>query len=368
MKRAISLASRGSGWVNPNPLVGAVVVKNGEVIGEGYHEYFGGPHAEVNAISHASGPVEGATLYVTLEPCIHHGKTPPCAELIVESRIRRVIVGMTDPNPMVNGKGMAFLRSHGIEVVSSVMEPAIRKQNEVFIRFITTGLPFVVLKTAMTLDGKIATVTNASRWITGEPSRRLVHRMRQQFSAVMVGVETVLYDDPMLNIRLRNNPALPAGWKNPLKIVADSHARIGLTAKVFTHEPQLTIIAVTEQADKNKLREIRRTGAQVVVCRENSGKVDLKQLMQQLGAMGIDSVMIEGGSTLAFSALNEGVTDKVMSFIAPKILGGTKAPTAVGGKGIPRMEEAMQLRDLSYRKVGEDILVEGYTVALKVKS
>lgn len=360
MKRAITLAGRGSGWVNPNPLVGALLVKDGTVIGEGFHEYFGGPHAEVNAINSATAPTEGATLYVTLEPCSHTGKTPPCVNLIVEKKISKVVIGMTDPNPLVNGRGIAHLRSQGIEVVTGILENEIRCQNEVFVKYISSSLPFVVLKTAMTLDGKIATVTNASRWITGEASRKIVHRMRQHFSSVMVGVETVLSDDPQLNIRLGRNRVQPGGWKSPLKIVADSKARIPLDAKILLQEPQLSIIAVTEQADKRKILEIRRKGAQVIICRERDGRVDLQHLMQLLGTVGVDSIMIEGGSTLAFSSLHDGIVDKVVTFIAPKLIGGSKAPSAVGGKGIRSMEEAIPLTNMSYRKAGNDIMVEGY--------
>lgn len=360
MKRTMALAEKGSGWVNPNPLVGAILVKNGTIVGEGYHDHFGGPHAEVNAIRAAGDNAAGSTLYVTLEPCSHHGKTPPCTELIVEKRIAKVVIGMTDPNPLVNGNGIEFLREHGVEVVHGVLDSEIQKQNEVFKKYITTGLPFVLLKTAMTLDGKIATVTNASRWITGEASRRLVHRMRQRYSAVMVGVDTLRYDDPLLNIRLRKMPAQPSGWKNPLKIIADSKARIPLTARVLTNDPQLTIVAVTEHADKTKMLNIRRAGAQVVVCRERNGKVDLNHLMQLLGAIHIDSVMVEGGSTLAFSALHEGVVDKIVTFIAPKILGGKMAPTAVAGEGIESMDDAIQLKEMTHRKLGEEILVQAY--------
>lgn len=358
MRRAIALAERGSGWVNPNPLVGAIVVKDGRVVGEGHHDHFGGAHAEVNAIRNAGEDTRGSTLYVTLEPCNHHGKTPPCTALIAEKGIARVVIGMTDPNPLVNGAGINFLVQHGIEVVSGVLEEQVQKQNEVFIKFITTGLPFVVMKTAMTLDGKIATVTNASRWITGDASRRLVHRMRQRYSAVMVGVDTLHYDDPLLNIRLRKLPSQPAGWKDPLKVIADSTARIPLTAKVLTNNPQLTIVAVTERAEKSKVLNIRRTGAEVIVCRAHEGKVDLNHLMQLLGTIDIDSVMIEGGSTLAFSAFQAGIVDKVVTFIAPKILGGAKAPSAVAGAGIKRMDNAIKLSGLTHRSLGEDILIE----------
>jgi diaminohydroxyphosphoribosylaminopyrimidine deaminase/5-amino-6-(5-phosphoribosylamino)uracil reductase len=355
IKRAISLARRGAGWVNPNPMVGAVLVKDGMVIGEGYHEFFGGPHAEVNAIGALPDTViEGSTLYVTLEPCAHHGKTPPCARLILEKKIARVVIGMADPNELVNGKGIEMLRAGGVQVDVGLPEPAVRKLNEVFTKYICTRQPFVVMKSAMTLDGKIATVTNASRWITGEASRKIVHRMRQELSAVMVGVDTVLFDDPLLNIRLKGT------WKNPLKVIADTRGRISTEAKVLTNDPQLTLIATTSLADPKKLKHLERLGAQVLICPLRDSKVDLGFVMQSLGAMGIDSIMIEGGSTLSFSALKAGLVDKVITFIAPKILGGTDAPTSVGGAGISNMEDAINLKKVFVKKVGSDLMVEAY--------
>jgi diaminohydroxyphosphoribosylaminopyrimidine deaminase / 5-amino-6-(5-phosphoribosylamino)uracil reductase len=354
MRRAISLAKRGAGWVDPNPMVGAVLVIDGRIVGEGYHEFFGGAHAEVNAIRAAREPVAGATLYVTLEPCSHEGKTPPCTELIAREKIARVVVGSTDPNPLVNGRGIRYLESQGIVVETGVMEEQVTRMNEVFNKFITTRLPFVVLKSAMTLDGKIATVTNASRWITGEPSRRMVHLMRQQLGAVMVGVDTVLFDDPLLNIRLNGI------WKNPLKVIADTHGRIPIEAKVLTNDPQLAVVATTGLAEREKMRTIERMGAQVLVCPVKNGRVDLGFVMASLGAMEIGSVMIEGGSTIAFSALQEGIVDKVVSFIAPKILGGAGAPTPVGGNGIEKMEEAICLKNMRTTKVGEDVMIEGW--------
>jgi diaminohydroxyphosphoribosylaminopyrimidine deaminase/5-amino-6-(5-phosphoribosylamino)uracil reductase len=354
MRRAVWLAKKGAGWVNPNPMVGAVLVKDGQIIGEGFHEYFGGNHAEVNALQDVLPEMaSGATLYVTLEPCSHKGKTPPCVNLIVEKNIARVVIGMADPNPLVNGKGIAFLQSAGISVETGVMEPVVRQMNEVFIKYIVTGHPFVLLKSAMTLDGKIATVTNASRWITGEASRKMVHHIRQNLSAVMIGVDTVLFDDPLLNIRMKGT------WKNPLKVIADTHGRISPEAKVLTNDPQLTIIATTNQADPQKMKAIERMGAQVLICPLKDQRVDLGFVMKTLGLMGIDSVMIEGGSTLAFSALHEGIVDKVTCFIAPKIIGGTNAPTAVGGAGIEMMENAIALKDLRVKKVGDDLMVEG---------
>ena len=355
MKRAISLAKRGAGWVNPNPMVGAVLVKDDCIIGEGFHEFFGGNHAEVNAIQNLSTDITpGSTLYVTLEPCSHEGKTPPCVNLIEEKKITRVVIGMADPNPLVNGKGISFLQSLGILVEVGLMEPQVRQMNEAFIKYISTNLPFVLLKSAMTLDGKIATVTNASRWITGEASRKMVHILRQQLSAVMVGVNTVISDDPLLNIRLKGI------WKNPLKVIADTHGRISPEAKVLKNDPQLTIIATTVLADLQKLKQIERMGAQVLICPLKENMVDLGFVMRSLGAMGVDSIMIEGGSTLAFSALQEGMVDKIISFIAPKILGGANAPTAVGGIGIEKMEDAITLKNWKTRKVGSDLMIEAW--------
>ncbi len=355
MRRALSLAARGAGFVCPNPLVGAVVVKDGKIVGEGWHKLFGGPHAEVNAIAMAGEQARGADLYVNLEPCSHHGKTPPCTELILRSGINKVVIGMKDPNPLVNGQGSSLLRQRGIEVHTGIMEKECRKFNEVFIKFITTRLPFVIFKYAMTIDGKIATIDNASRWITGEESRKIVHRLRSRMSSVMVGVDTVIFDNPLLNVRLPGKPG-----RLPLKVIADSRLRIPLEAKVLENDPQLCLIATTEKADNKKILEIRRRGSQVLVCPSKDDRIDLPFLFEHLGKMDISGVLLEGGSTLAFSALKEGMVDKVMAFVAPKILGGATAPTPVGGMGIPGMEDALALRDLKVRKVGEDLLIEGY--------
>jgi diaminohydroxyphosphoribosylaminopyrimidine deaminase/5-amino-6-(5-phosphoribosylamino)uracil reductase len=360
LRRAITLAKRGIGWVNPNPLVGAVIVKNGRIIGEGYHAFFGGPHAEVMAIENAMGSVKGATLYVTMEPCSHQGKTPPCTGTIIEKGIRKVVVGMKDPNPLVNGKGLKILKDAGIEVTTGIEEAAILKMNEQFVKYIVTGRPFCTLKTAMTLDGKIATVENASRWISGENSRKQVHELRQQYSAVMVGINTVLYDDPLLNnrrIRKKN--------KDPLKVIVDSTGKIPLEARVLKMNPQLVILATTDKIEMTKKHDLERLGAQVLVCPQKEKKVDLGCLMFSLGKMGIDSVLLEGGSTIAFSALINGIVDKVVSFIAPKIIGGAVAPSPVGGKGLSSMEDAIVIKNWNYRKIGTDILIEGYINKIK---
>jgi len=343
------------GWVNPNPMVGAVIVKNRRIIGTGYHAFFGGPHAEINAIENASESVKNATLYVTMEPCSHQGKTPPCTEQIIRTGIRRVVAGMKDPNPLVNGNGLRMLAEAGIEVKSGIEEAAVLKMNEHFVKYIVTGLPFCTLKTAMTLDGKIATIENASKWISGEDSRRYVHELRQKYSAVMAGINTVLYDDPLLNIRRVQKKS-----KDPLKIIVDSTGKIPLEANVLKINPQLVIIATTEKIKITKKQDLERMGVQVLICPGKDGKVDMGYLMVSLGKMGIDSVMLEGGSTIAFSALMDGVVDKVICFIAPKIIGGADAPSPVGGAGLPGMDDAIGVKDWKFRKMGSDILIEGY--------
>ncbi|MEI8006794.1 MAG: bifunctional diaminohydroxyphosphoribosylaminopyrimidine deaminase/5-amino-6-(5-phosphoribosylamino)uracil reductase RibD [Bacteroidota bacterium] len=355
MKHALTLARKGAGFVSPNPLVGAVVVKDEKILSEGWHKEFGGAHAEVNAIAGAGEAAKGADLYITLEPCSHQGKTPPCTDLIIRSGIKRVIIGMKDPNPLVNGKGIAVLKENGIEVLTGLLEEECKQLNEVFIKFISSHKPFVIFKYAMTLDGKIATVDNASRWITGEESRKIVHKLRNNMSSVMVGADTVIFDDPMLNVRLKGK-----NWKQPLKVIADSSFRIPLNSRVLTAEPQLCLIACTEKADKAKVMEARRMGAQVLFCPEKDGRVGLDFLFTTLGAMDIDGVLLEGGSTLAFSALKEGLVDKIIAFVAPKILGGATAPTAVGGAGFAKMEDALNLYSMKMKKVGRDLMFEGY--------
>ena len=355
MRMAVSLAKKGSGWVNSNPMVGAVLVKDGRIIGKGFHKVFGGPHAEINAINNATEPVEGSTLYVTLEPCIHQGKTPPCAPVIVENKIRKVVIGMTDPNPVVKGKGVEYLLSKGITVSKGLLEEEIGRLNESYVKFIQTGIPFCNLKTAMTLDGKIATITNASRWISCEKSRRYAHELRQKSAGLLVGIDTVIYDDPLLNTRRGGKKS-----RDPLKIIADTTCRIPMESKVLTNNPPLTILATTEKADRSKIRDIERLGAQVLICPLKNNRVDLVFLVRSLGKMGIDSILIEGGSTLAFQAVREGIVDKVTSFISPKILGGKEAPTPLGGEGIGRMDDAVKITGWKFKKMGEDILVEGY--------
>lgn len=295
-------------------------------------------------------------MYVTLEPCSHYGKTPPCANAIVEKKISKVVVGMMDPNPLVAGRGIKILRENGIEVVSGVLEDEIKKMNEIFIKYITTRLPFCILKTAMTLDGKIATSLGDSKWITNEKSREYVHELRHRVASIMVGIGTVLADNPKLNARLYNKEG-----KDPIRIIVDTTAKIPLDSNVLNlNSKAKTIIATTEKADKEKLKSIKAKGAEIIVTPLRDNKVDLNYLMKSLGEHGIDSVLIEGGSSLNFSSLEQGIVDKVISFIAPKIIGGVNSKTPVGGEGIKYIKDAILLEDIQISKFNEDIMVEGY--------
>jgi diaminohydroxyphosphoribosylaminopyrimidine deaminase/5-amino-6-(5-phosphoribosylamino)uracil reductase len=356
MKRALELAQKGIGYTKPNPLVGAVIVKDNRVIGEGWHEYFGGPHAEINAFRNAAENVEGATMYVTLEPCSHYGKTPPCAKAIVEKKIKRVVISMIDPNPLVAGNGIKILKDNGIEVTSGILELESKKLNEIFIKYITTKLPFGILKTAMTLDGKIASSIGDSKWITNEYSRQYVHEIRHRVAGIMVGIGTVMADNPELTTRLQHKEGV-----DPTRIIVDSTARIPLESKVLNLVSKAkTIIATSESADKRKIESLIEKGAEVIVTPMKDNKVDLQYLMQQLGQRGIDSVLVEGGAALNFSALQERIIDKVISFIAPKLIGGKEAKTPVGGEGFDYIRNAILLDDIGISRFNEDIMIEGY--------
>lgn len=356
MERALELAKKGAGYTNPNPLVGAVIVKDGRILGEGYHKVYGSHHAEINAFLNASEDVKGATMYVTLEPCSHYGKTPPCAKALVEKGIKKVIIGLKDPNPLVAGKGIKILEDAGIEVITGVLEEKGKKLNEIFLKYITTKLPFCIMKTAMTLDGKIATHTNASKWITGELSRKYVHELRHRVAGIMVGIGTVLADDPSLTTRLEESIG-----NDPIRIIVDSSARIPLESKVLNlQSDKRTIIATTEKADKAKLKVLEKKGAEIILISSKKGKVDLSLLMKELGDRKIDSVLLEGGSELNYAALEEGIVDKVNAFIAPKIIGGNTAKTPVGGQGKAYMSEAINLKGIDIQRFGDDIMIEGY--------
>lgn len=357
MKRAIELAKQGVGWTAPNPLVGAVVVKNGRVIGEGYHRKYGELHAERNALAACSEDPAGATLYVTLEPCCHYGKTPPCTEIIIEKKIAKVVIGSRDPNPKVAGKGARILREHGIEVVEDYMREACDALNPVFFHYITTKTPYVVLKFAMTLDGKIATRTGASKWITGEAARNHVHQLRGRYAGILAGIGTVLADDPMLNCRID-------GAHQPLRIILDSHLRIPMGSRLVRSAKEYPLLIVCNESIRDReegasrIQKLEEAGAKVWTLPEKNGHPDLNVLMQRLGEEKIDSVLIEGGGTVNEAALKAHIVHHVYAYIAPKIFGGEDAKTPVEGSGIRLPQECANLRLAKITVLLNDMLLE----------
>ena len=354
MREALRIARNAEGRTSPNPLVGAVIVRDGSIVAEGWHRKAGTPHAEVHALRMAGDLAKGATLYVTLEPCAHVGRTGPCAVAVRDAGIRRVVVAMSDPNPLVAGKGIQILRDAGVEVTVGVCEAEARQLNEVFLHWITTGQPFVVLKTAMTLDGKIATASGASKWITGEAARLRVHELRDRYDAILAGIGTALADDPSLTTRLPDRTG-----KNPVRIIVDSNARLPLTSNVVTDGQAQTIVAVTEAAPEERVAALRAHGVDVLTCGTGS-HVDLVQLMQELGRREIASVLVEGGGTVNFSLLAAGLVDKVFAFVAPKIVGGRTAKTPVEGDGFAQLADSVQFTRLTAENVGSDVLLTGY--------
>lgn len=357
MKRAIELAKQGAGWTAPNPLVGAVVVKNGRVIGEGYHRKYGELHAERNALAACTEDPAGATLYVTLEPCCHYGKTPPCTEIIIEKKIAKVVIGSRDPNPKVAGKGARILREHGIEVVEDYMREACDALNPVFFHYITTKTPYVVLKFAMTLDGKSATRTGASKWITGEAARNHVHQLRGRYAGILAGIGTVLADDPMLNCRID-------GAHQPLRIILDSHLRIPMGSRLVRSAKEYPLLIVCNESIRereegaSRIQKLEEAGAKVWTLPEKNGHPDLNVLMQRLGEEKIDSVLIEGGGTVNEAALKAHIVHHVYAYIAPKIFGGEDAKTPVEGAGIRLPQECANLRLAKITVLLNDMLLE----------
>lgn len=347
MKRALRLARRGK--TSPNPMVGAVVVREGRIVGEGFHPKVGEPHAEVFALTQAGPLSKGADLFVTLEPCCHQGRTPPCTDAVIQSGIKRVFAAIQDPNPQVGGKGIEILREAGIEVQVGLMESEARELNQAYIKRVTTGLPFVLWKAAMTLDGKIATRTGDSRWVTGESARREVHKLRARSDAILVGIGTVFADNPQLT-----NRQVAKNAKNPLRVVVDSDADTPLEARVLGNEAK-TVIAVTERAPKGRVEAVRNAGAKVLVLPDDNGRVQLRALMIELAGMGINGVLLEGGGELAASMLSEGLVDKGLIFIAPKIVGGRDAQTPVEGEGVELMNKAFATSKPKIRRFGDDI-------------
>ena len=352
MQLALQLAQKGCGFVSPNPMVGAVIVKDGRIIGSGYHERYGEPHAERNALASCTESPKGATLYVTLEPCCHHGKQPPCVDAIINAQIRRVVVGSGDPNPLVAGKGNDILRANGIEVTEHVLEEECKKLNYVFFHFIQTKRPYVVMKYAMTLDGKIATYTGASKWITGVKARAYVQQQRHRYRAIMVGVGTVLADNPLLTCRME-------GGRNPIRIICDSRLRTPLDSQIVQTANNVPTILATCCQDTDKYTAFQQAGCHILPIDGLEGHLNLSTLMRHLGEHGIDSILMEGGATLNWSALKSGIVQKVEAFIAPKLFGGELAKSPIGGNGYATPAECVILKNQHICQLGDDILIEG---------
>ncbi len=358
MREALDLALKGRGRTSPNPMVGALVVKNKKVIGRGYHHRAGTPHAEIHALNAAGMEARGSTLYVTLEPCCHRGRTLPCADFIIRSRVARVVVAMTDPNPLVNGKGILRLREAGIQVDVGVLESRARELNEFFIKYITTKKPFVILKAAVTLDGRIATRTGDSRWITSEAARTRVHEIRDCVDAVLVGVNTILSDNPRLTTRLPGRES-----RDPARIILDTHLKTPLDAKVIMNDsPSGTYIFTGSHVTEERVKAYQERNVTVLVARKGTQGVDFQRVVEDLGRMEITSLLIEGGATIHASALRSGVVDRVIFFVAPKIMGGGGSLEAIGNLGVRRMNEVVQLESVRTERIGEDVMIQGDVV------
>lgn len=353
MRLAMQLAGNAIGRTSPNPLVGAVIVKDNRVVGCGWHRKAGTPHAEVHALNQAGELAQGADVYVTLEPCAHYGKTPPCAKALVEAKVKNVYGGLLDVNPKVAGKGFKILEDAGIHVEYGFLQDELRKQNEVFFKWIEHKKPFVVLKAAMTLDGKIATATGQSKWITNETSRAYGYKLRDIYDGIMVGINTVIEDNPMLTARVDVG-------KNPIRIVVDSNLKIDINANVVQDKSAKTIVATTDKADKDKILKLQAQNVDVIVVdKDENDKVDIEKLLNILGQQNICSILVEGGATLSGSFVAKKLVDKVYFFIAPKIVGGKEAKTPVAGTGILNLQEALALKDIQIEKLEEDILIIG---------
>lgn len=353
MREALRIAAFARGRTAPNPLVGALIVRDGTIVASGWHRAAGEPHAEIHALRMAGALARGATLYVTLEPCAHHGRTGPCAEAVIAAGIARVVIALRDPNPLVAGRGVDLLTAAGIEVRAGVCEAEARRQNEVFLKWITTKRPFVTLKTAMTLDGKIASRTGASQWITGAAARARVHEYRDAHDAILVGIGTVLADDPSLTTRLPDGTG-----HNPLRIVLDSEARTPLDARLVTDGAAPTLIAVSERVDQRRVNLLRACGVETLTL--GTEYVDIAALLDYLGAREITSLFVEGGAAVNWSFLAGGYVGKVHAFIAPMLMGGAAAKTPIGGTGFDSPQTALHLRDTTVEQIGADILVTGY--------
>ncbi|MBI5049724.1 MAG: bifunctional diaminohydroxyphosphoribosylaminopyrimidine deaminase/5-amino-6-(5-phosphoribosylamino)uracil reductase RibD [Nitrospirae bacterium] len=364
MQKALALAAKGRGRTSPNPMAGAVIVKGNKIIAADYHRRAGAPHAEVLALKKAGAKAKGATLYINLEPCCHRKKkTPPCTKSIIKSGLKKIVIAMQDPNPQVNGNGIKELMSAGIEVETGIMQEEAKKLNEAFTKFIIKKEPFVILKIAQSIDGKIATSGGESKWITGEDARRYVHKLRSETDAVLVGIGTIKKDNPSLTCRIK-------GGRNPYRVVVDSSLQIPLDAKVLRHKDNKTIIAAIPNSEfrnpklqkdyHKKINKLKNLGVQVLIVKDKNGKVDLNALMKKLGELNITSLMIEGGSSINASAISSRIVDKIVVFIAPQIIGGADAVSSIGGKSPRLLKNALRIKNLQIKKIGEDYLLEGY--------
>lgn len=360
MKIALDLARKGQGYTSPNPMVGAVIVKNGEIVGRGFHQSAGTAHAEVIAIEDAGAAAENATLYVTLEPCNHTGRTPPCTKKIMEAGIKRVVVAMADPNPHVRGGGMRYLSARGVDITPGILEAEAQRLNEVFVKFIRTKHPFVILKCAATLDGQLASRTGDSKWVTGATARQYVHRLRHAVDAIMVGIGTVKMDNPRLTTRIDGEDG-----RDPVRIVLDTHLSIPETSKVIQQRSRADTLVVTGEvsSDPERVKKkafLEEAGVRVVEVAVTKDGIDLEALMTFLGVRAITSILIEGGGQVIASSLAAGIVDKIAFFYAPKIYGGNDGVSICSGKGPARMRDALPVRDLTLQRFGDDILIEGY--------
>ena len=356
MQIALTLAERGMGFVSPNPMVGAVIVRDGEILGQGWHQRCGDLHAERNAFADCKAKgidCAGADLYVTLEPCCHYGKQPPCTEAILANGISHVYIGSSDPNPLVSGKGAAYLREHGVAVTEGILKASCDRLNAIFFHYITTKTPYVTMKYAMTLDGKIACYTGASKWITGDAAREHVQKERLRHSGIMVGVGTVLADDPMLTCRI-------PGGRNPLRIICDTYLRTPLSSAIVQSASDVPTMIVCGEAAAAHADAFQAAGCRVLPCETAAdGKIDLQKLMRILGNEQIDSILLEGGGELNWSALHSGIVTGVQAYIAPKLFGGAAAKTPVQGQGVPDPANGFQLTNIHTTMLGDDMLIEG---------
>lgn len=357
IKKTLQLAKKSIGWTSPNPLVGCVIVKDDKIISCGYHKFAGAPHAEQEAINKVRDReiLKGATLYVNLEPCCHFGKTPPCVDKIIEAGISNIVVGTKDPNPLVNGKGIDILRKKGCNVKVGVLEDECKKLNEIFMKFITTKMPFVAVKSAMSFDGKIATSSNQSRWITDEVSRKYSHMIRLKYDAILVGINTVIYDNPQLTVRKKEKII-----KVPYRIVLDSTLKISMNSNLIKYFPEKTIIVTLFRKDKEKINFLKKKNVEIIFAKEKNKRIHLIDLMRKLAQKNITSVLVEGGGEVNSSFFENNIVDKIYFFYAPKIIGGKNAPTSCNGKGTRYIDNCIRIKNYTIKKLKNDFLVEGY--------